>query len=58
MLEEQNKFKAFMIYLEKDRLSKKDFFYRAITDEEIRNKRIPKELINYLKNRKEKTILK
>lgn len=50
VIEEENKIQAFAIYLEKDRLSKKDFFIdQLIVDEEIRNKRYSKELINYLK---------
>lgn len=50
MSEEENKIQAFAIYLEKDRLSKKDFFIeQLIVDEEIRNKGYSKELINYLK---------
>ena len=50
VIEEENKIQAFAIYLEKDRLSKKDFFIdQLIVDEEIRNKGYSKELINYLK---------
>ena len=50
VIEEGNKIQAFAIYLEKDRLSKKDFFIeQLIVDEEIRNKGYSKELINYLK---------
>ena len=38
VIEEENKIQAFAIYLEKDRLSKKDFFIeQLIVDEEIRN---------------------
>lgn len=50
VIEEENKIQAFAIYLEKDRLSKKNFFIeQLIVDEEIRNKGYSKELINYLK---------
>ena len=50
VIEEENKIQAFAIYLEKDRLSKKDFFIeQLIVDEEIRNKGYLKELINYIK---------